>query len=263
MELNSTFGDYISSGRNVRGITMRELAEELNLDISTISKIEKGWRQFPKDKLKLLAEFYKVSYQEVVKEFIKTDLIQQYGGFPNYENLLIEIINNEEKTSITDFIKNGETKNTEFKSSLRYCLKSKKAEKYIEHSAIKNVCAFLNSNGGKLIIGLADDGEIIELENTDFTTFKEQDKKDAFLKHLDNLISKYFGNNLSLNLAVEFEQIESKIVCEIDILPNNIGPIFLKNPEKNNSEEFYIRRNASAVALNMDEFYKYSKERWS
>lgn len=262
MELNSTFGDYISSGRNVRGITLRELAQELNLDASSISKIEKGWRQFPKDKLKQFAEYFRVPYQEVVKEFIKTDLIQQYGGFPNYENLLREIINNEEKTSIEDFIKKGETKNIEFKSSLRYCLKTTNAEKYIEHSAIKNICAFLNSNGGKLIIGVADDGEVLGLENTDFKTFKESDKKDAFLKHLDNLISKYFGNDLSLNLGVEFEEIESKIVCEIDVLQNNNGPMFLKNPEKNNSEEFYIRRNASAVTLSMDEFYKYSKERW-
>lgn len=262
MELNSTFGDYISSGRNVRGITMRELAEELNLDPSAISKIEKGWGQFPKDKLKQFAKFYQVPYQEVLREFIKSDLIQQYGGFPNYEILLLEIITNEEKTTIEDFIRKGETKNIEFKSSLRFCLKTSKAEKYVEHSAIKNICAFLNSNGGKLIIGLADDGEILGLENTDFKTFKDDDKKDAFLKHLDNLISKYFGNDLSLNLAVEFEQIESKIVCEIDVLPNNIGPIFLKNPEKNNTEEFYIRRNVSAVTLNMDEFYKYSKERW-
>tara|TARA_R110002050_G_scaffold300453_1_gene469974 strand:- start:83 stop:871 length:789 start_codon:yes stop_codon:yes gene_type:complete len=262
LELNSTFGDYISSGRNVRGITLRELAQELNLDVSSMSKIEKGWRQFPKDKLKQFSEYFRVPYQEVVKEFIKTDLIQQYGGFPNYENLLREIINNEEKTSIEDFIKKGETKNIEFKSSLRFCLKTTKAEKYIEHSAIKNICAFLNSNGGKLIIGVTDDGEILGLENTDFKTFKESDKKDAFLKHLDNLISKYFGNDLSLNLGVEFEEIESKIVCEIDVLQNNNGPIFLKNPEKNNSEEFYIRRNASAVTLSMDEFYKYSKERW-
>lgn len=262
MELNSTFGDYISSGRNVRGLTLRELAEELNLDVATVSKIEKGWRQFPKDKLKQFAEFYRVSYQEVLKKFIQTDLVNQYGGFPNYENLLLEIINNQEKISIEDYIKKGETKNIEFKSSLRYCLKTTKAEKYIEHSAIKNICAFLNSTGGKLIIGLADDGEILGLENTDFKTFNEKDKKDAFLKHLDNLISKYFGNDLSLNLTVEFENIDSKIVCEIDILPNNNGPIFLKNPEKNNSEEFYIRRNASAITLNMDEFYKYSKERW-
>jgi transcriptional regulator with XRE-family HTH domain len=261
VELNSTFGDYISSGRNVRGLTLRELAEQLNLDVSTMSKIEKGWRQFPKEKLKVFSEIFNVPIQKVTKEFIKTDLVQQYGGFPNYEKLLLEIINNVEKTSIVEFIKKGETKNIEFKSSLRYCLKSLKSEKFIEHSAIKNICAFLNSNGGKLIIGVEDNGEILGLENTDFITFKEDDKKDAFLKHFDNLISKYFGNDLSLNLVVNFEKVDSKSVCEIDVIPNNNGPIFLKNPD-NNKEEFYIRRNASAVALNMDEFYKYSRERW-
>lgn len=262
MELISTFGDYINSKRNTRGLTLLEFAQELDLHIAIISKIERGWRRFPKEKLKLLSEIIKVPFQEVIKEFIKTDLVEQYGGFPDYEKLLVEIINNVEKTSIKDFIKKGETKNIEFKSSLRYCLKTLKSEKYIELSAIKNICAFLNSNGGKLIIGITDNGEILGLENTDFRTFNESDKKDAFLKHFDNLISKYFGNDLSLNLGVEFEQIDSKTLCEIDVLQNNNGPVFLKNPEKNNAEEFYIRRNASAVALNMDEFYKYSKERW-
>ena len=262
MELNSTFGDFISSGRNAGGITMTELGQKLNLNSSTISKIENGYRQFPKEKLKLLSEILNTPYEKVVKEFIQTDLIQQYSGFPNYENILTEIIQKVEETTIEDYINAGETKNVEFKSSLRYCLKNLKAEKHIEHSSIKNICAFLNSTGGKLIIGLSDSGEILGLENTDFTTFNESDKKDAFLKHFDNLIAKYFGNDISLNVNVEFNIIASKTICEIDVMANNNGPIFLRNPEKNNIEEFYIRRNASAIALKMDEFYKYSKERW-
>lgn len=241
---------------------MTELGQQLNLDSSTISRIEKGYRQFPKDKLKLLSEILKTPYQEVLKKFIKTDLIQQYSGFPNYENILKEIIQKVEKTTIEDYINEGETKKVEFKSSLRYCLRNLRVEKKVEHSSIKNICAFLNSTGGKLIIGLSDNGEILGLENTDFTTFKEKDKKDEFLKHFDNLIAKYFGNDISLNLNVEFNNVNSKTICEIDVMANNNGPIFLRNPEKNNIEEFYIRRNASAIALNMDEFYKYSKERW-
>nr|WP_321411254.1 RNA-binding domain-containing protein [uncultured Carboxylicivirga sp.] len=262
-KLSKTFGDYISCGRNVRGLTMRELAQSLNVDIVTLSKIEKNWRVFPKDRLNILANEFKVPYSEILKEFIKSDLVQQYGGFPNYEDILIQILSEEENIiSLIDVINEGESLNVEFKSSLRYCLKNKRIEKYIEHSAIKNICAFLNSNGGKLIIGVADDKEILGLETTDFKTIKENDKRDAFLKHFDNLISKYFGNNLNLNLIPSFEIINEKTIALIDVLPYNIEPVFLKNSEKNNSEEFYIRRNASSVALTMTEFYKYSKERW-
>lgn len=40
------------------------------------------------------------------------------------------------------------------------------------------------------------------------------------------------------------------------------GNIGSTNPEKNNLEEFYVRRNASAIALTMYEMYNYSKDNW-
>lgn len=257
-----TFGQYISSGRNVRGLTLRELASSLNIDISYLSKIEKNWRQFPKNKLDILSNEFSVPYNEILEKFIKDDIIQQYSGIPNYEDILRTIIDEKQTTSLNEVIELGENNTVEFKSSLRYCLKNKRVDKKIEHSAIKNICAFLNSSGGKLLIGVTDDKEIIGLEDTDFITFKENDKKDAFLKHFDNLISKYFGNNLSMNLIVTFETLKQKTVACINVLPNNQEPIFLKNPEKNNIEEFFIRRNASSVNLKMSELYKYIKEKW-
>ena len=201
--MESTFGDYISSGRNVKGLTLRELASSLGLDISTLAKIEKNWRQFPKEKLHTLSDKFSVSYREVVTEFIKNDLIQQYGSFPDYRTIISNALNdNRTNYSISEILEEGESKKVEFKSSLRYCLKSQKAEKYIEHSALKNVCAFLNSEGGKLLIGVSDDKKILGLEELDFKTFKEEDKKDGWLKHFDNLISKHFGNNISQYIRV-------------------------------------------------------------
>lgn len=91
---------------------------------------------------------------------------------------------------------------------------------------------------------------------------KENNKVDAFLKHLDNLIAKYFGNEYSRNFNVNFKRIDNKTIAILDITSNVQRPIIVKNLEKNNKEEFYIRRNASAIALTMNEFYSYSKERW-
>ncbi len=38
--------------------------------------------------------------------------------------------------------------------------------------------------------------------------------------------------------------------------------VIITNPEKNNQEEFYVRRNASAIGLTMYEMLNYSKENW-
>lgn len=261
--MENSLGNYISCGRNVRGLTLRELASELDLDEVTLSKIERNYRQFPKGKLQLLANIYNVSLDEVLVEFLKTDIFNSYGEFPDIKRLVLKALeSSDEPHTLSKVIVDGETKKVEFKSSLRYCLKTLKPGKHIEHSAMKNICAFLNSEGGKLIIGVSDDKKILGLEALDYSTFKETDKKDAWLKHFDNLLSKHFGNGISNLILISFETIENKTVASIDVLPNKVGPTFLKNMEKGNNEDFYIRRNASAVILTMNEFFQYSKERW-
>jgi len=167
------------------------------------------------------------------------------------------------KEHFLEIIQKGESKFIEFKSTLRYCLKTMKPEKYIEFSTIKNIAAFLNTEGGTLFIGVDDKGEIVGLESTDFMTFNSDNKVDELLKHFDNLIAKYFGNENNANISIVLKTFEDKTIAVLDIKPNIIGPTILKNKDKINKEEFYIRRNASAISLSMGEFFIYSKKKWS
>ncbi len=145
---------------------------------------------------------------------------------------------------------------------MRYCLRQNNPQKYIEHSAIKNLAAFLNSEGGILFIGVDDDGNILGIEETDFASFKGDNKKDEFVKHFDNLIQNYFGNNMVHKFNVEFETIDDKTIALIHIKDKAIEAVLITNPEKNNEQEFYVRRNASAVRLTPYEMLKYNKENW-
>jgi len=61
------------------------------------------------------------------------------------------------KTKITTLIKNGESITTEFKES-----KSK-----LNRDVYETVCAFLNRDGGDIILGVADDGTIVGVENAE------------------------------------------------------------------------------------------------
>jgi hypothetical protein len=165
------------------------------------------------------------------------------------------------QTQVINLIKAGESRTVEFKSSLRYCLKQKSPQKYVEHSSFKNLAAFLNTEGGTLLIGVEDNGNITGLEDTDFTTFNGNNKKDEFLKHFDNLVEKYFGNGLAGKFDVSFTVVEEKTIAVVTVKDRAAEPVILKNPE-NNKEEFYIRRNASAKDLTMFEFFTYAREHW-
>lgn len=189
--------------------------------------------------------------------------LAKYAFYQSPEELLqkqLQQVNTNDK--IKQLLASGESKTVEFKSTLRYCLRENKPQKYVEHSAIKNLAAFLNSEGGTLFIGVDDDGNILGLENTDFASFKGDNKKDEFIKHFDNLIQNYFGNNMVHKFNVEFEVIEGKTIALIHIKDKATAPVIITNPEKNNQEEFYVRRNASAIGLTMYEMLNYSKENW-
>lgn len=189
--------------------------------------------------------------------------LAKYAFYQSPEELLqkqLQQVNANDK--IKQLLASGESKTVEFKSTLRYCLRENKPQKYVEHSAIKNLAAFLNSEGGTLFIGVDDDGNILGLENTDFASFKGDNKKDEFVKHFDNLIQNYFGNDMVHKFKVEFEVIDGKTIALIHIKDKATAPVIITNPEKNNQEEFYVRRNASAIALTMYEMLNYSKENW-
>ena len=61
---------------------------------------------------------------------------------------------------IRELARQGESKTTEFKETLSIDVKKQTKEKYIEESALKTIAAFLNSEGGDLLIGVSDDGRI-------------------------------------------------------------------------------------------------------
>ena len=162
---------------------------------------------------------------------------------------------------IRSLIASGESKSVEFKSSLRFDLRENKAMPHIEHSSFKNLAAFLNTEGGTLLIGVEDNGTVLGLESTDYPTFKGANKKDEFLKHFDNLVNDFFGNDYSILIHVSMVVIDRKTVAMVEIKEKSSAPVFLKM-KGNEPEEFYIRRNASAVKLTMHEFYTYANNHW-
>ncbi|MEK6862171.1 MAG: ATP-binding protein, partial [Nanoarchaeota archaeon] len=74
--------------------------------------------------------------------------------------------NNPQK--IISLIEEGESNKLEFKSTLRTNLHTNQADKQVEHSILKTLAAYLNSDGGTLLIGVSDIGEICGIEKDNF-----------------------------------------------------------------------------------------------
>ena len=79
-------------------------------------------------------------------ELVKTLLFDQYlHGHRNAEEL----------------VKRGESKTLEFKSTLRWNLREDRKDNRVTHAVLKTIAAFLNTEGGDLLIGVADDGSVV------------------------------------------------------------------------------------------------------
>jgi len=114
----------------------------------------------------------------------------------------VEII--EDDRILKQIIEKGENRNLEFKSTFRYCLQKKTAQQYIEFEILKTIAAFANTDGGTLLIGVADDGEVLGLEK-DFMIYKNN-SKDKFLKHFANLIGTGFTEPIDAIITYGFEK---------------------------------------------------------
>ena len=120
--------------------------------------------------------------------------------------------------SLEDLIAEGESDELEFKSTLRWDLREGVVNKKLEEVIIKTVAAFVNSQGGTLLVGVADDGEVPRAD-PDYNSLSSADR-DAFELHLRNLLHQQFGAGfVTSKVAIKFHVVDEKEVCQIDTLP--------------------------------------------
>jgi len=160
-------------------------------------------------------------------------------------------------TDWSELIRKGENNFVEFKSSIRWDYRQSTINKELEYVIAKTISAFMNTEGGKLIIGLDDDGNILGLEK-DYETLGGKNNKDGFLLKLDEIINSYLGKEYHEFVQASVENISGKEICIVDISASNT-PVYLK---RNGGEEFYIRAFASSQPMNIREANDYMNNHW-
>jgi hypothetical protein len=161
-----------------------------------------------------------------------------------------------------DLLAEGESNVLEFKSSMLWDYDLEKIDKRLELVVMKTISAFSNAEGGTLIIGVDDEGNVLGLER-DYNYLKGN--KDEFELHLRNLANIHLGKVFSTtNLVVTFETIEDKEICKIEILPGR-SPIYMEDFDKNNQKQkkFFVRSGNTSQPLGVHEVSDYIHSRFT
>jgi hypothetical protein len=164
--------------------------------------------------------------------------------------------------SLEEMIAEGESDELEFKSTLRWDLREAQVNKKLEEVIMKTVAAFANSDGGTLLIGIGDNGDILGLE-PDYQSLGRADR-DKFELHLRNLLNQHFGTGfVTSKVTIKFHAIGDNDVCQVGISAAN-EPVILKLKDKSgqSTEKFYARSGNSSQDIPLSEMSAYIKERF-
>ncbi len=152
----------------------------------------------------------------------------------------------------------GEGAQLEFKSSFRHDFKTGNVNKQLTKAVARTIAGFLNTNGGTLLIGVADDGEIIGLER-DIASLPRHKNNDGFEIMLRNAFRLHLGVEISPEIAVAFVPIDDKFVARVHCKKHS-NPVYLQDGDK---PEFYVRDGNATQLLDVRAAYRYSRKHFS
>ena len=176
-------------------------------------------------------------------------MIRRYGRAAG--GLEIQFDPHDPGESIQRLIAAGEGRTIEFKSTMRMNLHTQKAGKEIEIAWLKAVAAFMNTDGGTLLLGVADDGQIVGLEQDSFAN------EDKCRLHFKNLINQHIGAELSKYLRFAIVPMDDKEVGVVSCARSS-EPVYLKTGK---NEAFYIRSGPSSDELPVSKVVAYIQNR--
>ncbi len=157
-----------------------------------------------------------------------------------------------------ELIKHGESKTLEWKSTLRWNLKEdRQDDKGVTHAALKSIAAFLNTEGGDLLIGVANDGAIIGIERDKF------ENDDKFMLHLAQVVRNGLGDRAGTCIDPKTQMVQGKAVCVVSC-QRSPEPVFLKwkGMESNPDGDFFVRSGPGTVKLPPESAKEYVRTRF-
>ena len=245
--------DYIS--KNMRGNVFDVLHASIQKAIAYFNR----WgnvqnEQWINENLEALEQTYSGQYIAVIDKIVidaagTEQALRQRIEERQLRRFLTTIRKIGNRRPISELIKLPESPQLEYKSTFQWDVKQNRKNEDLRLSVLKTIAAFLNSEGGTLIIGVEDNGNVFGLEK-DLSLLSRGDL-DQFEQTVINLVCDRIGASFTQLLKTRFETIEGKDVCAINV-KKSTKPVFLKS---NKGLEFYIRAGNTSRSLDIPDIY--------
>jgi type I restriction enzyme R subunit len=189
---------------------------------------------------------------ESVVERIRTDaafaelVASQLRGFtPTFAQSIDELIANDEDSAV------------EFKSTARWDVGQARRSPAMEDAIVKTVAAFLNTDGGTLLIGVGPDRSIVGLE-LDYLHVKPQNG-DGFVNWLTTHLANALGAAAVMRTRGRVVPHGGAELCRLDVARSS-QPIWAKTSKA--ARVFFVRMNNSSRSIPDEELGGYLADRW-
>ena len=252
-ELNERFG--LNLGEEHR-ITLGQMIAKLDSDVA----LDASARVNTRENMRLAFE-QKVedSIQEIVDsnfELYKRITDDQAFGEAVKNFLFDQYLRSHRQAE--ELLKQQESQTLEFKSSLRWDLRTDRMnERVVTHAVLKTIAAFLNTEGGDLLIGVADDRTVIGIDSD------RLESDDLYMRHLAQVVRNALGDRASTCINPTIQTTQGKDVCLVSC-QRSPEPVFLawKGTEEVSKGDFFVRSGPGTVRLSPDDTVPYIRTRF-
>jgi hypothetical protein len=164
------------------------------------------------------------------------------------------------RADVERLLKSDESARLEFKASLRVPIdpprptdkrNAGELERVLEREVIETLAAFLNTDGGTLIIGVTDDRKIVGIE-VDYPRVKGT--RDGWRLTFDHLVTHELGAEVMNCIDLQLEPWHDRTIAVIRCLPRE-EPTWI-------GEELYVRYTASTQKLSTRHAVAWWRQRW-
>lgn len=164
-------------------------------------------------------------------------------------------------STLVDLLAIGESQTVEFKSTARWNVRTGQADKKMEHVITKTVCGFLNAEGGTLLVGVDDAGQVLGL-SADMQTLGSKANRDGYELFLRQLLD----NNLSVQTAgivrIRFEEVRGNDVCVVSVAASGRQVFARPHEGGQGPTEFWVRIGNATKQLHGDDMVEYRDSHW-
>lgn len=162
-----------------------------------------------------------------------------------------------ELRTIDELIDNDEDYAVEFKSTARWDLREAQPSTLMEDAAVKTIAAFLNTDGGTLLIGIGPDRSVVGLTH-DYERVKPTNG-DGFVNWLTTHLINALGYTPVTRTRARIVTHAGAEICRVDVTASP-APVWAATSKQ--PKVFFVRMNNSTRPLPDDEQITYAASHW-